>query len=46
MIGFTFSFDELELSSAAQKKIDKKIEKFEDKDFLLSTINNQKLLEL
>jgi len=29
MRGFTFSFDELELSPAAQKKIDKTIEKFE-----------------
>ena len=31
MRGFTFSFDELELSQAAQKKIDKTIEKFENR---------------
>jgi len=29
--GFTFSFDELELSQAAQKKIEKTIEKFENR---------------
>jgi len=29
--GFTFSFDELELSHAAQRKIDKTIEKFENR---------------
>lgn len=31
MRGFTFSFDELELSHAANKKIDKTIEKFENR---------------
>jgi len=31
MRGFTYSFDELELSQAAQKKIDKTIEKFENR---------------